>query len=137
MILTAKGNCIASGPVTSKGGELTYIGERQTPKYKFSIRIENKRDENGEWASKYLDCELFGKDVERAPDLNGGEMVLCAGRLETRLWTGKDGDQRTATSLKCDFVAVANGRMPSANQPPENQPSGFAEIDDDDGDLPF
>ena len=137
MILIWRGNCIASGTVTSKGGEFTFIGQRSTPKFKFSVRVENRKDENGEWASKYLDCELFGKYAEKAPDLSGGEMVLCAGQLETRNWAGRDGEPRTSTTLKCDFVTVASvgsGRMDAT--PPE--PGGFLEADDEeDGDLPF
>jgi len=135
MIMTAKGNCIASGPVTSRGGELKYIGEQRTPKYSFAVRVENKKDENGQWASKFLDCELFGEDALYAPELHGREMVLCAGRLETRSWTGRDGETRTSTSLKCDFVMVAGGNAQKPDKPPEREQ--FSELDDDDGDLPF
>lgn len=139
MIMTAKGNCIASGPVTSRGGELTYIGERQTPKYRFSIRVESKKDEKGEWASKFLDCELFGEDAQRAPVLNGREMVLCAGRLETRSWTGRDGEPRTSTSLRCDFVMVADRGAQKQDKPPCIPPDveQFTELEYDDGELPF
>lgn len=143
MILNFKGVCIASGRATKSGGEMTFIGDRATPKYKFSIQVSNERDENGEYHSQYLDCEFFGKSAESAPEIHVGDMVLCAGKLETREWTGRDGEPRTSTSLKCDF-AVTQGaggeRVPkTAGNPVDVHPSesDFAEEEEEDGELPF
>lgn len=143
MILNFKGGCIASGRATKSGGEMTFIGDRGTPKYKFSIQVSNEQDENGEWHSHYLDCEFFGKSAESAPEIHGGDMVLCAGKLETREWTGRDGEPRTSTSLKCDFAVTQSAGGESApktaGKPVDVYPSKseFAEIDGEDGELPF
>lgn len=143
MILNFKGGCIASGRVTKSGGVMTFIGDRATPKYKFSIQVSNERDESGEWHSQYLDCEFFGKAAESAPEIHGGDVVLCAGKLETREWTGRDGEPRTSTTLKCGFAVTQNaggGRAPKAAgkgvyvYPSE---SDFAEEDGEDYELPF
>lgn len=150
MILSLKSGCLASGRVTRSGGELTFIGDRRTPKYKFSVQVENRKDENGEWKSRFLDCELFGKDAEAAPEIHGGDLVFCTGRLENRTWTGGDGKPRSAVSLKCDFVAVASsGRRADAEEAgAAARPVGrgvdvyqdageFAEMGEEDGELPF
>ncbi len=141
MILNFKTGCLATGRATKNGGEIAFIGDRATPKYKFSIQISNEKDENGEWHSKYLDCEFFGKAAESAPEIHGGDMVLCAGKLETREWTGRDGEPRTSTTLRCDFAVTQNaGGMPRAEgKPVDGFPGGgeFAEINEEDGELPF
>lgn len=140
MIICAKDNCLASGTVTKKGGEMAYIGEKHTPKYSFSIQIENKKGEDGQWKSKYLDCSLFGKKADNAPTLNGGEMVLCAGKLSTRTWQGREGEEKTSTVLECDFVTVAsNGVQNAVQRQVASEPHGFQEVDDleDEATLPF
>lgn len=143
MILNFKTGCLATGRVTKTGGEMTFIGERATPKYKFSIQISNEKDENGEWHSKYLDCEFFGKAAESAPEIHGGNMVMCAGKLETREWTGRDGEPRTTTTMKCDFAVTQNagagGTPRAAGKPVDVYPdeSDFAEINEEEGELPF
>lgn len=147
MILSLKSGCLASGRVTKSGGELTFIGDRGTPKYKFSLQVENQKDENGEWKSRFLDCELFGKSAEAAPEIHGGDLVFCTGKLETRAWTGRDGEPRSATSLKCDFVTVASSGGVGRTAEPA-QPAGravdvypgeeeLAELGEEDGELPF
>lgn len=140
MIICAKDNCLASGTVTKKGGEMTHIGEKCTPKYTFSIQIENKKGEDGQWHSKYLDCSLFGKKAESAPTITGGEMVLCAGKLSTKTWQGREGEEKTSTVLECDFVMVgSNGPQNAVQRQVANEPQGFQEMDDSevDGILPF
>lgn len=142
MILSLKSGCLASGRVTKSGGELTFIGDRGTPKYKFSVQVENEKDENGEWKSRFLDCELFGKAAEAAPEIHGGDLVFCTGKLETRTWNGRDGEPRSATSLKCDFVTVASSSAPSAKPAGRGvdvypEAGEFAEIGEEDGELPF
>lgn len=77
---------------------------------------------------------------------NGGDLVFCTGKLESRTWAGRDGEPRCSTSLKCDFVTVASSwRRPDAAEhglvergvdvyPVADE---FAEIGEEDGELPF
>ena len=139
MILYTKDGCIASGTVTSKGGVLSYIGDRGTPKFSFSIQYANEKRADGTWKRSYMDCEIFGQQAEDAPALEGREMVLVCGRIEDRAWTGRDGEKRVSRTLKCDFLTVSGGGgersvRPVAVSPPDN----FDSLDGDDGgDLPF
>lgn len=81
---------------------------------------------------------------------SGGELVLCTGKLENRTWNGRDGEPRSSTSLKCDFVTVASSgrRTDAEGDGTAARPAGrgvdvypeageFAEIGGEDGELPF
>lgn len=139
MILNFKEGCIASGRVTKKGSELEYFGKNNTPKYKFSICVYNEKDENDEWHSTYLNCEFIGKNAESAPEIKGGDIVFCAGKLEQRPYESKDGSQKTAINLKCEFVSIQEKSPICKNN--SDQSINFMNIDwnedENENDLPF
>lgn len=141
MIIIAKDNsCLASGTVTKKGAELRHVGKAQIPKLSFSVCIENKKGEGGEYKPKYLECELFGqKRVDEAPKIIGGSMILCAGTISNRKWTDREGAERTFTTLECDSVFVSpKSYYDDESMDYANSAQGFHDIDEDsEGDLPF
>lgn len=145
MILNFKEGCIASGRVTKKGAELEYFGKNNTPKYKFSICVYNEKDENDEWNSTYLNCEFIGKYAESAPEIQGGDIVFCTGKLEKRPYEAKDGSQKTAINLKCEFISIQKKSSKIENNSDqftnfmdtnENDFSEVGEIENE-NDLPF
>lgn len=133
MVIVAKENCLATGTVTKNGGEMLYFGEKKIPKYRFSLCVKEKK---GETPAKYLNCDVFGYKANSTPKVSSGDMVLCAGELQTSKWTGKDGQERTNTVLQCDFVMVSKKAAHNAAQ---TQMNGFQpeEDFDMDGDVPF
>ena len=92
-----------------------------------------------------------------------GQLVAVEGRLQTRKWEDKEGNKRTAFEVIADGCHFAERRQDSGHgSPPHpaygaapspapasapkqdeapplnlNAPSTFAELDDDDGELPF
>lgn len=74
---------------------------------------------------------------------------MVEGRLQIRDWTDKEGNKRTAAEVVADSVYFSDSKRDgdSANTSGEYRapadygvPSSvdpFAELDDDDGDLPF
>ena len=83
-----------------------------------------------------------------------GQMAAVSGRLQIRDWTDKDGGKRRSAEVIADNVYFAEGKksredggesFQRADRSPSFQPaaafssdsSGFSEIDDDDGELPF
>ena len=84
-----------------------------------------------------------------------GRMAVVEGRLQIRPYTDRDGNKRTAAEVVADNVYFGDskpggeggGYAPSSFSAPAQQPSGgyaapsggdqFAELADDDGDLPF
>lgn len=82
-----------------------------------------------------------------------GQLVAIAGRLQQRKWQDKDGNNRISYEVVADEAHFAERRQdsPSPNEtygvPPRasdtaaspslSAPSSFAELEDDDDDLPF
>lgn len=77
-----------------------------------------------------------------------GRMMLVEGRLQMRDYTDKDGNRRVAAEIVTDNVYFCDSRKeengtssgggygpPSGFGAPEN--GGFAELSDNDGELPF
>lgn len=70
-----------------------------------------------------------------------GRMAVASGRLQIREWTDKDGNKRRSAEVVADNVyfgdsknaADSGSRVPTAAP----APNSFAQIDDDDEDLPF
>ena len=82
-----------------------------------------------------------------------GRMAVVEGRLQMRDWTDKDGNKRTAAEVVADNVYFGDSKKESEpgcnsgnNSAAAPAPSGygapngadqFAELSDDDGELPF
>lgn len=85
--------------------------------------------QTGEFAAKYL---------------TKGRLAVVSGRLQIRTWTDKDGNKRKSAEVVADNVYFADSKKDSAvptalpdygTAPPPV--SKYAEIEDDDGNLPF
>lgn len=140
MIIVSKdNNCLVTGTVTSKGGKMQYVGEKGIPKYTFSVCYKNEKTEDDKWISEYIDCEAFGKKANVCPRVSADEMVLCAGKISTQTWSGKDGNEHSNKVLSCDFVMVSKNGSQESAQETMQQVGEFQDVtgEEDDGDLPF
>ena len=77
--------------------------------------------QTGEFVSKY-----FTK----------GSMAVVSGRLQMRDWTDRDGNRRKSAEVVADNVYFGESKGTS-EKPGKNGASVFAELEVDDGDLPF
>lgn len=97
-----------------------------------SVRAYGRKD----GSAAFLDVKCWGGLSDQAGRISKGDTFLAAGRLETREYKGKN-----YTDLIADFVlplspasaasdnfAALSGRM---------QDAGFADISEEDGELPF
>ena len=84
-----------------------------------------------------------------------GQLVAVAGRLQQRKWQDKDGNNRISVEVVADEAHFAERKQdspsggegysvpphaddtPPPQQPILNAPSSFAELEDDEDDLPF
>lgn len=77
-----------------------------------------------------------------------GKPILVCGQLQTRTWTDKDGNKRTATEVVADEVSFAGENSSQSNEKPSQTypnpaaygnalPSQDFEEVGDEGDLPF
>jgi len=146
MILRSKdGSCIAAGKATKNGSEITYVGDKQTAKFSVGIKVKSEKGQDGQWHAEFLNCTLWGDQAEEQPKIAGGDMVFAAGTRVVRSWTGQDGSPRTSEELRCDFITSSGknsvpGGIPGGYSPPaggDEVDGAFAEIGEEDGELPF
>ena len=109
------------------------------------------KDKNtGERATDWINVVAWRSTGEFAARcLSKGRLVVVEGRLQIREWTDKDGSRRTTAEVVADNVYFADSRRDGdgggygGGRPAprdDGVPSGggqFAELADDDGDLPF
>ena len=90
---------------------------------------------------------MFGRLAEIAAEyLRKGSQVYIEGKLRTRKWTDKQGNDRYSTEIVADEMQMLGGRGgggapamggPPPSSPPQQGSSGPAGGDDFDDDIPF
>jgi len=117
---------------------------------------ETWKDKNGEKQEKteWHRVAMFGKTAEIAGEyLKKGSQVYIEGRLETRKWTDKEGQERTTTEVRADRMQMLGSRSGGSERmaPPEDdaraagaapakKPAGAAKgssLEDLEDDIPF
>ena len=121
-----------------------------------SFRIACDRDfksQSGDKETDWIDVVAWRNTAEFVSKyFTKGRMAIVEGRLQTRDWTDKDGNKRTAVEVVADNVYFGDSKRdgqgggydaPSYAAPasggyaPAAGGNQFAEIDEEDGDLPF
>ena len=64
-----------------------------------------------------------------------GRMAVVEGCLQLRDWTDKDGNKRRNAEVLADNIYFGDAKKDADSG--AARPTGFTEIDEDDGDLPF
>ena len=131
-----------------------------TPVTSFSLAVDRDfKSQSGEKETDFIDVVAWRATAEFvAKYFTKGRMAVVEGRLQIRDWQDKDGNKRRSAEVVADNVYFGDSRPagnggnsfndgPSYNSAPAySAPSGgftpavggdFAEIDDEDGDLPF
>jgi single-strand DNA-binding protein len=103
---------------------------------------EKWRDKNGDKQERteWHRCGLFGKLAEIAGEwLKKGSLVYFEGRLATRKWTDKDGNDRYTTEIRVDVLKMLSTNKPSSSEGAVTiaTPQKTGGIDDLDNDIPF
>ena len=126
-----------------------------TPVASFSLAVDRDfRDNNGEKKTDFIDCVAWrgtGEFVSKY--FAKGRMAVVEGRLQIRDWTDKDGGKRRSAEVVADNVYFGDSKRdgeagggsyaPRPTSAPASDyasaPEGdrFAELSDDDGELPF
>jgi single-strand DNA-binding protein len=134
------------------------------PVTSFSLACERDfRAQGEERQTDFFDVVCWRHNAEfTAKWFRKGLLVAVAGRLQTRKWVDKEGQNRTGCEIVADETHFAERRQDNPNyempphpaersMPPASRPavpaqeapqaaaltSTFAELEDDDGDLPF
>lgn len=84
----------------------------------------------------WLDVVAWEKSAEfAANNFRKGQEILVDGELQSRPWTDKDGNKRTAIEVKANVLRFVGSR--AEQNAPQQESENFAQLDDDDEPLPF
>ena len=129
-----------------------------TPVTSFSLAVDRDfKSQNGEKETDFIDVVAWRQSAEFVSKFfSKGRMAVVEGRLQMRDWTDKDGNKRRNAEVVVDNIYFGDSKRDGNTGPgnysapsgsygapdggysvPTPGPSGFAEIDDEDGDLPF
>ena len=123
----------------------------------FSLAVDRDfKTQGGEKETDFIDVVAWRSTAEFVSKyFTKGRMAIVEGRLQIRDWTDKDGNKRKSAEVVADNVYFGDSRRDSAGDggyAPSNSapaPSGnrssapmdgrsdFAEISEEDGELPF
>ena len=118
----------------------------------FSVAVDRDfgKSENGEKETDFIDCVAWRQTGEFVSKyFTKGRMIVVSGRLQTRVWTDKDGNKRKTTEVVADSCYFGDSKRESdggvpayappapASAPVRVDASDFSMMDDDDAMLPF
>ena len=126
--------------------EIRYTKDNK-PVANFSVAAsESWKDKQGEWQERteWFRVVAFGYTAEKVErTFAKGKQVLVEGKMQTRKWTDKDGNEQTTTEIVADRV-MALGRKEEGGKPAGVGDSGHFEApqmpdtkEDEDDSLPF
>jgi single-strand DNA-binding protein len=123
----------------------------------FTLAVDRdfKNKDSGEKSTDFIDVVAWRQTAEFVCKyFSKGRMAVAEGRLQIREWKDKDGNNRRSAEVVADNIYFGDSKRDSGDSygapapsgygggnggygAPASEPSGFSEIDDQDGDLPF
>lgn len=133
--------------------ELRYT-QSQTPVASFTLAVDRDfaSKDGGERATDFIDCVAWRQTGEFVSKyFQKGSMAVVCGRLQIRDWQDKEGNKRRSAEVVADNVYFGEskrrddgGSYRDSSPAPRSdsyesskKSSGFSEIDEGDGELPF
>lgn len=119
-----------------------------TPVASFSLAVERdfKDKATGEKSTDFIDIVAWRSSAEFVSRFfTKGRMAVVDGRLQLRDWTDKDGNKHRTAEVLAEHVYFGDSKRYAesggAYTPPPAEPGSggaeFAELTEDDGELPF
>ena len=120
--------------------ELRYT-QSNTPVATFTLAVDRDFQSGGsEKQTDFIECVAWrGTGEFVSKHFRKGSMAVVSGRLQSRKWQDRDGNNRISWEVNADNVYFADSKKADSPEAKE-QPSGgqtFKELDEKDGDLPF
>ena len=94
MQIASNNMAIVSG-YAIKDAELKHVGAKDSALCEFCLNVGKRKDTT----TIFANCKIWYENAHYAANIQKGDMVLAAGRLESREYNGK-----TYTDLICDYV---------------------------------
>lgn len=107
-----------------------------TPVTSFTLAVDRDfKSQNGEKEADFVPVIAWRNTAEFVSKyFTKGRMAVVDGRLQMRNWTDKDGHKRTTAELVAENVYFGDTRREDSRSQAEPE---YAEIQEEDGDLPF
>lgn len=104
------------------------------PLCKFGVKADERGDDR---QAVWVNCVCWRGVAEATATLKKGDTILAAGKVQTRTWTGRDGEPKEAKDLVCDYVVKM--RIPPKLDESTFPGATFTDTTDeeDPDDLPF
>ena len=103
----------------------------------FTVAVDRDYQSGSERQTDFIDCVAFKSTanfVER--NFHKGQLIVVGGRLQSRKWEDKNGNNRTSWEVIVNDVYFGGDKKSSADG--TKPVSVFSDMDDDDGgELPF
>ena len=96
---------------------------------------ESYKDKAGEWQQKteWHNIAVWGNQADRAAKLTKGTTLYVEGKLSTRKWQDKNGNDRYTTEVVASYFRVINrSENPNSSNTAKNEPEELS-VDD----MPF
>ncbi len=114
----------------------------------FSLAVDRdfKDKQTGEKPTDFIDIVAWRSSAEFVSRFfTKGRMAVVEGRLQLRDWTDRDGNKRRTAEVLAEHVYFGDSKRDAesggAYTPPPAEPGSggaeFAELTEDDGELPF
>ena len=103
----------------------------------FRVAVDRgRKDANGQNLTDWMDVVAWDKTADFVSRyFSKGSMIAVTGRLQSRNYQDKNGNNRTAIEIVANQVSFC-GAKPRAEEPNAASNDTFAPVEDD-GDLPF
>lgn len=111
----------------------------------FTLAVDRDfKDQNGDKETDFIDVVAWRNTAEFVSKyFTKGRMAIAEGRLQIRDWTDKDGGKRRSAEIIAENVYFGDSKHETQNTQADNMASlagrmsGFAQIEQEDGELPF
>ena len=108
-----------------------------TPVTSFTLAVDRDFKSNGEKETDFIEVVAWSNTAEFVSKyFSKGRMAIVEGRLQIRDWTDKNGNKRRTAEVVADNVYFGDSKKDSKEEP-EYKQADFAEISEEDGELPF
>ena len=103
----------------------------------FTLAVDRDFKTNGEKETDFIEVVAWRNTAEFVSKyFSKGRMAIVEGRLQIRDWTDKNGNKRRTAEVVADNVYFGDSKRENKEEP-EYKQVDFAEISEEDGELPF
>lgn len=103
----------------------------------FTLAVDRDFKTNGEKNTDFIEVVAWRNTAEFVSKyFSKGRMAIVEGRLQIRDWTDKNGNKRRTAEVVADNVYFGDSKRENKEEP-EYKQADFAEISEEDGELPF